>query len=115
MITAKDLLDNHYNKYDKSQLKEHSSALYQKWFRQGNKKLYAINVYEYDFSGLPYHAKELDFSYAAEVRFYNKTCPSLGFDVSFHFEDKTYTVETMERFFENVYHKLECIPDPHND
>lgn len=106
-----------YNNYpgNISHLKGGASNLFQKRFRnESSQTLYFINVYEFDFSDLQYsgrYPKDLPIlKYQAEGMFYRG---KETFNVEYLFLEKT-TICEMEDFFQEVFNKMNCDFDHHN-
>ena len=97
-----------------SNFKHGASNLFQKRFKKNEKTLYFINVYEFDFTEFQNdgrYPKDMPvLKYQAEVRFYRR---EQEFDVELFLTEKT-SIKDMERFFDEVYQKMNCDPDHHN-
>lgn len=109
--TVEKLLAAGYREY-----KSHKATkLYAKWvIGPGDKKLYAINFYEWSKEILGTNTAQ----FSVEARFYSGGTLSMAertnFDLNVHLEE-TFSINDVEAFFVNAYHRLECIPDIFNN
>lgn len=104
-----------------SNFKSGASNLFQKRFKNESLNerfygmtLYFINVYEFDFTDLQNsgrYPKDLPtLKYQAEARFYRG---KEQFNVEYLFLEKI-TIQEMEDFFQEVFNKMNCDFDHHN-
>lgn len=118
-ISSLDLVRAGYKQYksDTACMLKRATMLYQKDVRipdgphQG-KLLYYVNWYEYDFSELR-PAEPVGWS--AEVQFYRgPRDQEETVDVEYHVRPYS-TVEQVEQFFHDLFVRMDCLPDTHND
>lgn len=105
MITFRDFLNHGYKEY-----KPHrGDRMCQKVVRTADKKkAYFLNIYEWDHRGLGIN----NIAYEAQVELYQSE--DVWFTISLHdCADKT--IDEIEAFIANVYVRLGCIPDIHNN
>lgn len=113
-ITVEALLAAGYKEYPE-RLKQGVKHAFQKTIRGADdKKLYFINIYFWDLSGLPMPEEiRANNSTSVEVRFY-RWDEDRGFDLTKHCEADARLVD-IEAFYAMLYERMGCIPDIHNN
>lgn len=104
MSTPQDFILNGYQKYNKTI--NNADTLYQKRIlnQETGKTLYFINVYEWSFPTHTGITAEVTF-YDTEGKWFTATLQNAG----------EYLVSSIERFFANVYKRMNCVPNIYNN
>jgi len=103
MITREELNEEGYRNYHTAHKGPFCTALWQRWIWGGDKKLYAINFYLWEFP-------DQHPMVSVEVRMYTETDE---FDLNLFVNDKT--VAQVEAFYADAYNRLGCVPDRNNN
>lgn len=92
---------------------------YQKTIRtqDDRKKRFFITIYVYDYRDIPLDRRpaDLTFGFSPEVHLYRGTEESYETLIVQYYVENTTTVQKLEAFYQEVYDKLGCIPDVHNN
>lgn len=100
-FTIKNLLETGYKEYPDRIYPE--NRLFQKTITNlVDRKLYFIDVQLWRFG-----------KFSSKVYYFLEN--KRGFVVTFDINDEKNTIEEMEEFFSDVYHKMKCIPNIHNN
>lgn len=114
-MNAGDLLQDGYKKFEDSFAPDYCKPqyAYQRKIYRDEKLIYFINVYEYDWSKFNLRDNMDRFTYECKIHLYkpgdDMDCLRIQFDCT------KSTVSMLEDFVYNIYTKLECVPDKHND
>lgn len=109
-INKENLKDSGYKFYHPND--KYCKGLWQKTVRNGAAKEYFINIYLWQFPD------NTTGSASSEVMFYRTDSLTDSKETRFQVELQlgvTSTIESMEKFYSEIYHQMKCIPDLHNN
>lgn len=112
MLTEEILLEAGYKSHPIPSYKAFCDGFYQKVVRNPGKKLYFIDLFQWNF--------QEKTSWSAEVHFYVEKHKSETTEPSHHFFEVYLNIESetlpeIEEFFHRIYERMGCVPDTHNN
>lgn len=79
-----------------------------------NKKMYFINVEKWNWEDIDYSLQSnSNYQFSSEVHFFLQN--EIHFIVKFNIISVKNTIAEMEGFYFDVYNKMNCVPDIHNN
>lgn len=113
MVNFQDFIDAGYVKWDSTSTKNYSSYGLQKRVRnEAGETKYFITVYAFDFRE---YKISKDWSFQAEVHLYQEDNAILDGVFSFQVIHVVESIDVLEKWLENMYSSMQCIPDVHNN